>query len=183
MAEYSLDKAEVERLTERPATWTFAGSTVRGTECRYSVIDRNSRMRNRWEFLLRLPDKTHWRIEVRPVKVPNDKALAGLDRRSLTFMRGTRRGYTQFRYCQLSLAKPSGEGTRDIVNVRDKRRLPKWLQDLGRRLKQKCTVRNTKGTDARTLVVLVRLTEYEQMIRLFMATKAWVLKQGFSLAD
>ncbi len=69
------------------------------------------------------------------------------------------------------------------MNVRDKRRLPKWLQDLGRRLKQKCTVRNTKGTDARTLVVLVRLTEYEQMIRLFMATKAWVLKQGFSLAD
>jgi hypothetical protein len=52
---------------------------------------------------------------------------------------------------------------------------------LGKRIKQKSTVRATKGTDAHSLAVLVRPDDHRMMICLFLATKAWVLKRGVSL--
>jgi hypothetical protein len=47
------------------------------------------------------------------------------------------------------------------------------------RLKQK--VRTTKGNDGEDLVILVRPDDHETMIRLFFATKVWVLKERIAL--
>ena len=47
------------------------------------------------------------------------------------------------------------------------------------RLKQ--NVRPTRGTDGQALVVLVGANDHEAMIRLFFATKVWVLKEAVAL--
>src|SRR5690348_11778335 len=96
---YRKDRVDIDDIGASAAAWTFAGRTVKGIEHRYTVTDRNHRSRNRWEFVVRVPNDPYGRIEVRPVKTPNDKTLAGLDRRSITFMRGTKSNYTGFRYC------------------------------------------------------------------------------------
>jgi hypothetical protein len=172
---------EVKPLEERPAAWTFARAPVRGIEHVYSVTDNNFKTRNRWEFVVRVPEVARDRIEVRPLRVPNDKVLAGLDRRSLTFMPATKAGYTRFRYCQLSLADPGGKLTRDVVHSGEKDKLPHWLRNLGKRIKKKSTVRATKGTDGHSLAVLVDPKDHRMMICLFLGTKAWVLKRNVSL--
>jgi hypothetical protein len=181
MQRLRFDRVEVGKATDRPATWKFAGSPVRGTEYRYPVIDRNHRSRNSWEFAVRVPAAGRGRIEVRPIVVPNEQALAGLDRRSLTFMRGTKGRYARFRYCQLSLALPDGSATRDVVHRGETSSLPYWLRNLGWRIKQKATIRATRGTDGRSLAILVRPDDHQTMIRLFLGTKAWILKRGIAL--
>ncbi len=55
------------------------------------------------------------------------------------------------------------------------------VQKLGR-LREKSTVRTTRGTDGRLLVVLARPDDHVFMITIFLACKAWVLKHGFTLA-
>lgn len=115
------------------------------------------------------------------MRAPNDSALAALDRRSLTFMPATNPRYRAYRYCQLSLADPAGQRTRRVVRRTDKRVLPYWLRDLGWRLKQKTTVRRTRGTDGDSLAALVGSEDHRMMICLFLGTKAWVLKRGITL--
>lgn len=180
MAKYRTEWVEVIEAGSSPATWAFARRSVKGTEYRYEVTDRNYRSRNRWEFVVRVPTDSSGRIEVRPVRTPNDKKLAGLDRRSITFMRGTKSAYTGFRYCPLALADPTGNASRRIVRHDQKSQLPSWFQKLGR-LRQKSTVRKTRGTDGRLLVVLARPDDHAFMITIFLVCKAWVLKQGFTL--
>lgn len=181
MPVYKMKRVDAELTGEIPSTWTFAGRTVRGIEHQYDVIDRNHVSRNRWGFVIRVPRDPYGRIEVRPVKTPNDSTYAGLDRRSITFMRATRPNYTGFRYCQLALADPTGNASRVIVRGSEKSVLPTWLRRLGWRLKEKATVRTTRGTDGGSLVVLVRPEDHRLMIATFLATKAWVLKRGFTL--
>jgi hypothetical protein len=181
MQRLRFDRVETELLEERPAAWTFARVPVRGTEYRYAVVDGNHRSRNRWEFVVHVPESSRERVEVRPVRAPNDSAFAALDRRSLTFMPATKPRYRSYRYCQLSLADPGGQWTRRVVRATDKIALPYWLRDLGWRLKQKATVRRTRGTDGHSLAALVRSEDHRMMICLFLGTKAWVLKRGIML--
>jgi len=54
---YKLDRVEVLPLESRPASWTFAGGAVRGTERSFAVIDTNLSDRNRWEFIIRIPSE------------------------------------------------------------------------------------------------------------------------------
>ena len=177
---YRRDRLEIDEGESRPATWTFARTPVTGIECRYTVTDRNHTQRNRWEFVVRIPKSPAGRVEVRPTQVPNDGAYAGLDRRGLTFRRATMPGYTQFRYCQVSL--PKGDGGGRVVAQRGERTsLPYFVRDLGWRLRLKKTVRPTRGTDANSQVALVRLNDYRAMIGVYMATKAWVLKSQGAL--
>jgi hypothetical protein len=181
MPRYRTDRVDIAPTNSVRSTWTFAGRSVRGIEYQYDVTDRNHASRNRWAFVVRLPHDPYGRIEVRPVVTPNHSKYAGLDRRSITFMRGTRHGYRSFRYCPLALAVASGRASRVIVRSEEKPRLPLWLRRLGWRLKKKETVRATRGTDGSLLVVLVRPDDHRFMIGLFLATKAWVLKEGFAL--
>ena len=87
---YQLDRVTIEAGESRPATWTFGGDAVSGTEQAYAVTDGNFSSRNTWEFMVRIPKARGGRLEVRPRTTPNLKVWAELTDRSLTFSRATR---------------------------------------------------------------------------------------------
>jgi hypothetical protein len=174
---YRFDKLDLSPREARSASWTFAGQAVAGTEYPFALTDRNLRRQNQWEFVVRVPKESKGRIEVRPARVPDDKAWAGLDRRGLMFMPATRRGYTSYRYCQLSLPSNDGKASRHIVRRADASRLPYWIRDL-KGLRNKLTVTTTRARDGDSLVILVPRDDYQAMVRTYVATKAWVLKAG-----
>lgn len=174
---YSLERVYVTPLEDRPATWTFAGRGLRGTERVFRVTDTNLSSRNEWEFLVRLPADRTERIEVRPRTTPNLKVWEELTDRSLTFNRATRGAARGRWYCQVALADPTGERSKAIVPADQRDRLPHWFTDVGGRMRRKETVKPTKGTDGNALVVLIAAGDYPMMIRLFFATKVWVLSE------
>ncbi|HEX5385799.1 MAG TPA: hypothetical protein VFW66_03775 [Gemmatimonadales bacterium] len=178
---YQLDRILVEPADSRPATWTFGGESQRGTEQSFHVTDTNFPSRNAWEFIVRIPQKPADRVEVRPRTAPSVAAWAELPDRSLTFMRATRGEARGRRYCQVALADASGERSRAIVRTDQRGALPPWFDALRGRMRIKENVKPTKGTDARTLVLLVAEGDYAAMIRLFFALKVWVLKEGFEM--
>ena len=45
--------------------------------------------------------------------------------------------------------------------------------------RSKAAVRHTRGTDSDSLVIIVDPDDHQQMIALFLAAKAWVLKERF----
>jgi hypothetical protein len=49
-------------------------------------------------------------------------------------------------------------------------------------MRRKQNVRPTRGTDGDSLVILVPAGDHAAMIRLFFATKVWILKEGITLA-
>lgn len=179
---YRLERVLVEAGESRPATWTFGGATQQGTEQAYRVTDTNFPARNQWEFVVRLPKKRGERIEVRPRATPNVKVWAELPDRSLTFMRATLGDARGQRYCQVALADVTGARSRAIVRTDQRDELPPWFDALRSRMRVKENVKPTKGTDGRALVLLVREGDYELMIRLFFALKAWVLRESFELS-
>jgi len=178
---YRLDRVEVAPLGSRPASWTFAGDAVRGTEFSYVVIDRNFSGRNNWEFLVRVPDDTRGRIEVRPRSAPAHRAWEELPDRSLTFTQATRGAARGRWYCPVALADPTGERSRTVVRNDERGRLPAWFRELGGRTRRKETVKSTRGTDGDLLVILVAPGDHVDMIRLFFATKVWILKEAVVL--
>lgn len=179
---YSLSKIRVVEGGEQQSVWPLMREAVTGTEHRYTVTDENLPARNAWEFTVRVPtDRTRY-IEVRPAHVPNLKAWAELQDRSLLFARATRSGYSGWYYCQLTLADPTGEHTRRHVRRGDRSQL-RWLGIPSWRYRLKQTVRPTRGTDGDAQVLIVEAEDHAMMIKLFFATKVWVLKEGFSLRD
>jgi hypothetical protein len=179
---YSLKKIRVVKDGEQQSAWPLMREAVTGTEHRYSVTDENSSVRNKWVFTVRVPtDRTRY-IEVRPADHPNLKAWAELQDRSLLFARATRSGYSGWCYCQLTLADPTGEKTRRKV-PRGGRQQLRWLGIPSWRYRLKATVRPTRGYDGDGQVLIVRADDHATMIRLFFATKVWILKESFSLAD
>jgi hypothetical protein len=179
---YQLDRILVEPGEARPAAWTFGGQKQRGTEQTYHVTDTNFPARNRWEFVVRIPQRTTERLEVRPRATPNVKAWAELPDRSITFMRATLGETRGRRYCQVALADPSGDRSRTIVRADQRDALPRWFDPLRGRMRVKENVKRTRGTDGRALVLLVPEGDHAAMIRLFFALKVWVLKEGFELS-
>jgi hypothetical protein len=180
---YRLDRVLVEPGAQRVSTWTFAGEAVSGTEQVYTVVDGNFPSRNQWIFVVRLPNERDGRIEVRPRVTPNLKVWAELPDRSLTFSRATKGDARGRWYCQVALADPTGARSRDIVRGDERGELPAWFDPLRSRMRLKQNVKNTRGTDGEALVVLVSPGDHAAMIRLFFATKVWVLKERIALAS
>ena len=178
---YQLDRVMVEAGDSRPATWTFGGDAMSGTEQTYAVTDGNFPSRNAWEFMVRIPKARGGRLEVRPRTTPNLKVWAELTDRSLTFSRATRGEARGKWYCQVALADPTGTRTKDVVKGEERHQLPAWFDGLQGRMRLKRNVRPTRGTDGDSLVVLVSAGDHAAMIRLFFATKVWVLKEGVTL--
>ncbi len=158
---YRLEKLQITPMGERHASWTFTREPVSG---------------------VRVPSAGDDRIEVRPRATPSLKAWIGLERRSLTFARASRTGYRGRYYCQIALADPTGERTKDVLKKHERALLPPWFDEVSTRLRVKGTVRSTKGNDADQLVAVVRPSEHAVMIGLFFATKVWVLKEKVVLA-
>lgn len=181
MPRYDPWKVEIVKTGQRHAQWTFAGHIIVGTEDEYTVTDRNYSNRNVWEFLVRIPrDKTEG-IEVRPSRVPNIGVWAGLERRSVVFSRARKRAYRGNYYAKVTLADPTGSKTKDVVRSEERTLLPRWFRDLPGKLRSKDAVTSTKGTDGRQLVAVFRPDDHPGMIRLFFASKVWVLRQQFQL--
>lgn len=178
---YRLDRVNVEAGEQRASTWTFGGRPVSGSEQTYLVRDENFPGRNVWEFVVRTPGGRDARIEVRPRTTPNVKAWAELPDRSLTFQRATKRGTAGKWYCKVALADPTGARSRDVVRGDERGLLPPWFDALKGHMRKKESVRPTKGNDGEDLVVLVAANDHQAMIRLFFATKVWVLKERFAL--
>lgn len=178
---YRLDRVMVEPGEQRASTWTFGGKPMSGIEQTYTVRDGNFPARNQWEFVVRIPRDRDERIEVRPRTTPNVRVWAELPDRSLTFSRATKGDARGKWYCQVALADPTGVRSRDIVRADERSKLPSWFDALRGRMRKKQNVRNTRGTDGEALVVLLPVDDHAAMIRLFFATKVWVLKEKISL--
>lgn len=178
---YRLDRVMVWPGEQRGSTWTFGGKPMSGTEQSYAVRDDNFPSRNQWEFVVRIPKHRDERIEVRPRTTPNVKVWAELPDRSLTFSRATKGEARGKWYCQVALADPTGARSRNIVRADERGELPAWFDALKGRMRVKQNVRNTNGTDGEALVVLVPADDHAAMIRLFFATKVWVLKERIAL--
>jgi hypothetical protein len=176
-----LDKVMVMAGEQRPSTWTFGGKAVSGTEQTYIVKDGNFPSRNDWEFVVRMPTDRAGRIEVRPRSTPNVKVWAELPDRSLTFSRATKGEARGKLYCKVALADPTGLKSRRVVRGGQRSDLPPWFDPLRGRMRAKQTVRTTKGNDGEDLVVLIAPDDHESMIRLFFATKVWILKERIAL--
>jgi len=179
---YQLDLVTVMPGDSRPAAWTFAGDAVSGTEQSYHVTDGNFPTRNLWEFMVRIPKTRGQRLEVRPRTTPNVKVWAELTDRSLTFARATKGEARGRWYCPVALADPTGQRSRDVIRGDQRHQLPAWFTPLQGRMRLKQNIRPTKGTDGESLVILVQPDDYPAMIRLFFATKVWVLKEGITVA-
>jgi hypothetical protein len=179
---YRLERVDLALKTDRAARWKIREEPlVRGTEFVYQVIDGNYAQRNEWEFLVRVPRKRGSSIEVRPSFVPPVKAWQGMERRALMFEAVRRGRNIGDCYCKVALADPVGERTRLIARVDEKRKLPYWLKPLKSRMRSKEAVRHTRGTDSDALVIIVSPEDHQQMVALFLAAKAWVLKERFRL--
>jgi hypothetical protein len=191
---YRLDNVVVEPGEVRRAKWTFAKggrqAPVRGAEHLYDVTDGNLSGRNKWEFLVRVPDDSDGRVEIRPRSTPPTQTWKALTYRSLQFQKATKGEARGRRYCKVSLAvppagrakdDPRGTRTKDVIRGDQRRDLPKWFESLQGRMRTKESVRSTRGTDGNTLVILVQPDDYETMIRLYFAMKVWVLKEGIEL--
>ena len=178
---YRLDLVTVQAGEERASSWTFGGQPTSGVEQTYIVRDENFRSRNQWEFIVRTPRDRGERVEVRPRSTPNVRAWAELPDRSLTFMRATKGAARGKWYCPVALADPTGVRSRDVVRADERGKLPRWFDALQGRMRAKEKVKPTKGTDGRSLVVLVPANDHASMIRLFFATKVWILKERFAL--
>lgn len=176
---YDVERLQVMPKEERRTHLKFRDRSLPATEYVYTVMDDNFPRPHRWEFLVRVPDAVTESTEVRPAVVPNVREWAGLDRRALMFQRATLGRHRGDMYCKVAVADVSGEKTR--IEVKDKKRLPYWFRAFGSRLRTKGTVRSTRGSDEDALVVTVRRDDHAMMIRVFMATKAWVLKESIQL--
>ena len=191
---YRLDQVTLEQGEVRRAKWTFAKggrqSPVRGTEHLFAVTDGNLTGRNKWEFLVRVPDDSDGRIEIRPQIHSSDPHLEGADLPLIQFQKATKGDARGKRYCKVSLAvppagrakdDPRGTRTKDVIRGDQRHDLPSWFESLQGRMRTKERVRSTRGTDGNTLVILVQPDDYAMMIRLFFAMKVWVLKEGIEL--
>jgi len=179
---YRLERVNVELKTNRPARWKIREEpVVRGTEYVYRVIDGNFAQRIEWEFLVRVPKKKGSSVEVRPSLVPPVKVWNGMDRRALMFERVRRGRHAGDCYCKVALSDPTGERTRLIARVDEKKKLPYWLKPLNSKMRSKESVRHTRGTDRDSLVIVVDPDDHQRMVALFLAAKAWVLKERFRL--
>lgn len=178
---YDPSLLEISVAGHNPSSWTFAGKPVSGTEHVYLVEDRNFTKAYRWEFVVRVPAQRGELIEVRPRLVPPLQIWAGLDRRSLTFNRANKQPHVGSYYCQVALADPTGERTKDVVHKNERQSLPKWFDAFERQIKLKETVHGTSASDGHSLVVLADPADHRSMIRLFFATKVWILKEKIVL--
>ena len=192
---YRLDQVTVEAGEVRRGKWTFAKggrqAPVRGNEHLYTVTDGNLGSRNKWEFLVRVPDESDGRVEIRPRVTPPMQTWKALTYRSLQFQKATKGDARGKRYAKVSLAIPAagrakedprGTRTKDVIRWDERGDLPRWFEKLERRMRRKERVRSTKGTDGNALVVLVDPDDHAAMIRLYFATKVWVLKEGIELS-
>lgn len=178
---YDMDDLEIASVETSRASWNFGGRTVHGHDHVYRVHDLNFSSLNRWVMVVRVPKRGMGNIVVQAREVPGKKKWAGLDRRSLVFVRATRGKYRDKRYCKISLADPSRARTKRTLSRGARADLPRWLAQYQYRIRLKQTVAVTAGNDGNALVAITLSEDYHTMIRLYFALKVWVLEEQFQV--
>lgn len=178
---YRISNLQITLANAGRASWQFAGRTVHGHDHLYEVRDLNFPSLNNWTVAVRVPKRGIGSVVVQPRQVPGKRTWAGLDRRSLVFVRATRLPYRDRRYCKISLADPSGVRTKHTLSRGARSHFPHWLKQYQYRIRLKQTVALTKGNDGNALVAVVWPEDYPTMIRLYFALKVWVLEERFQI--
>lgn len=177
---YEPRAVDVSFTSERRSSWKWNGRTIRGTESVYTVTDRNFDRLNIWEFTVRVP-RNLGQIVVQPHAVPGKKAFAGLERRSIVFVKATKHPYRARLYCKANLADPSGKKNRLSTSRGDRGLLPRWFDYFRPHMRLKNTVTTTAGHDGQSQVVTVGQDDHERMVRLFFALRVWVLQEKLTI--
>ncbi|HEY3353385.1 MAG TPA: hypothetical protein VGQ83_09065 [Polyangia bacterium] len=183
MKMYEPRQVFVSQIEQCLATWRMGGHVTRGTQFTYKVEDDNCERDRRWEFVVRVPRAGSSDVIIQPRAVPNRKAWAGLDRRSIVFVRATKHPHRSKLYCKINVADPTGEQTKVGMHRGERTLLPKWFAYFRPHMRLKDTVTTTEGNDQRAQVVLVDPDDHERMIRLFFALKIWILLEGVDLKE
>jgi hypothetical protein len=180
---FTRENVSVGLVGEAPESWKFRRRVVQGTAYRYEVIDGNFSRPHRWEFIVRVPSRLgdDEYIEVRPIQCPSHRVFAGLDQRSVNFSPALRPSYRGNVYAKVFLGDATGEKTKRGVSAGDRPNLPAFISVRNMRLKR--TVTTTAGSDGGAQVAVLKPTSHRGMIKFFLATRAWVLYNGFSLDD
>jgi len=177
---YEALNVDVSLHEERRSSWKWNGRTIRGSESVYEVVDRNFDRLNHWTFSVRVP-RNGGQVVVQPQSVPGKKVFAGLERRSVVFVKATKNPHRTRLYCKANLADPTGEKNRLSTKRGDRSLLPPWFKYFLADMRLKNTVTTTAASDGRSQVVLVGRDDYERMIRLFFALRVWVLQEGIQI--
>jgi hypothetical protein len=77
------------------------------------------------------------------------------------------------------LSDPTGRFNRVGISRDDRDVLPPWFSAFKRGVRLKRTVATTRGTDGKSLVVVVALDDHERMIRVYFAMRVWVLSENW----
>jgi hypothetical protein len=178
---YSINAIDVSLNGTMRASWRYAGQTVHGDDYLYSVRDSNFGSLNYWIVAVRVPKRGVGDVVVQPRQPPGKRVWAGLERRSLVFVRATRLPYRNHRYCKVSLADPTGERTKHTVSRGGRTTLPLWLKGYRSRMRLKSTVAITRGHDGNAQVVIVNPEDYASMIKLYFALKVWVMQEAYQV--
>lgn len=177
---YEPRSVDVNFEEERRSSWKWGGRTIRGVESVYSITDRNFDRLNRWEFTVRVPGKLG-QVVVQPKTVPGKRAFAELARRSIVFVKATKRSHRGRLYCKANLADPTGEKNRLSTSRGERGLLPAWFDYFRPHMRLKNTVTTTAGYDGKAQVVTVARDDHERMIRLFFALRVWVLQENLTI--
>ena len=170
---FSIDNLSINEDDNRAWRGSFAKHRVEGREWLYTVVDEGQERYRQWQFAVRVPADISEPIQVQPTKTPRRTSYRALLRRSLTFKRGTMPGYRARAYCPAAFADPSGERTKTTARRGERDSMPYWLKPLRRSMRLKPTVRRTRGTDARTQVLVVDPRDHQRMIQAYFALKCW----------
>lgn len=179
--DFHLFNVDVESQGQQVGRWQFAGRNIKGTIFEYLVTDHNFQTDRKWRFAVRVPNdfRSAGYIEVRALHNPQKRCWSGIERMSVNFARATRPNYKGLLYAKVFLADPTGKSNKRGLRRGEKMFLPPYLRRLKLRVKK--TVASTRGTDGKSLVAVANPNKHADMIKVFMATRAWVLYNKLSL--
>jgi hypothetical protein len=163
---------------EDDAHWEFSGRVSHGAVYHYAALDANDEMPLPWWFLLHVPKEFNKGsyLLLQALDYPRTKAWTPIARTVINFAKATMPDYRGMLYAKIRLADPLGSQKYESVAWANRLALPEYVRTF--ELRAKKLVATTRGSDANSLVAVVRRDDHAQMIRLFFATKAWPLREG-----
>jgi len=172
------DRLALVPLGQDAGTWELLRQSAAGQEYRYQVADGNYKSQNVWEFVVRVPDSPHREVEVRPVRIPNKRTWAGIERRSLILPVATLGRYRGKRYCKVPFPGVAGSlKSKRYIRFDQRDSLPAWFRPFRTRMHKKETVRRTKGTDGSLLVIVVNPDDHRELVQVFFSVWIWPVSQ------
>ena len=183
MRSYDLKKLAIKELGSKDGQWEMTGIPLTGKIHYYTVTDKNYRDRNEWMFVVRVPKGRGAKhgTQVQPEETPERPVWEGIERRSITFIpaeNGVHRGKV---YCKIFLQDPAGRRTKIGTRRGERTGFPEWMSPLRHRMRLKSTVKDTRGTDGNSQVIVLLAQDHMRMIWAFFATKVWVQAESFKL--